>query len=68
VRSTRRDYRDGPGSFDRIREAAYALADASTEVAGDAEFHRADMRLRAAVHCYLRQVLRRIPKHARTRL
>lgn len=49
-----------PGSFDRIREAAHALADVDTGAASDVEFHRADARLRAAVNGYLRQALRRL--------
>lgn len=59
MRKTRNDY-DGPGSFDRVREAAYALADVDTEARGDPEFHRADSRLRAAVKWHTRAILERL--------
>jgi hypothetical protein len=49
-----------PGSFDRIREAAYMLGEVETDEAHDPDFHRADMRLRAAVNGYTREVLKRL--------
>ncbi|WP_041453467.1 hypothetical protein [Anaeromyxobacter dehalogenans] len=48
-RLTRFDY-DGPGSFSRLLEAAYALADADSE--DDVAYHRARCRFRAAVNSY----------------
>lgn len=49
ARKTRYDYRL-PGSFERIEEAALALADADSE--DDVEWRRRRERLRAAVVAY----------------
>lgn len=49
-RPTRHDY-DGPGSFERLHEAALRVADADTE--DDVAHHRACVRLRAAAVAYV---------------
>ncbi len=53
-RKTKHDY-SGPGSFDRVLEAAIALADADTD--DDAAFHRCKMRLVKATAAYWSQHL-----------
>ena len=50
-RMSRQDY-DKPGSFERIAVAALAYADADTD--DDEAYHRARMRLRAAVLSFMR--------------
>jgi hypothetical protein len=52
---TKHDY-PGPGSFERVEEAALAYADADTE--NDVDFHRRKARLRAAVLAFLWRVQR----------
>lgn len=48
-RPTRHSYREA-GSFERLHEAALAVADADTD--DDLEYHRACCRLRAAALAY----------------
>lgn len=59
-RMTRHDY-PGPGSFERVEEAALAYADADTD--DDRDYHRRRARLRAAVVAFAVRVQR--PTRAR---
>ncbi len=49
---TRHDYEE-PGSFERLLEAAIALADADSD-GSDEDYHRAKCRLRKAARDYVR--------------
>jgi hypothetical protein len=57
MRMTRNDYAES-GSFDRVLEAAIALADADSD--DDQAFDRAKARMRSALAGYTRSVVQRL--------